>query len=134
MLRIPHSYFESIMQLLKFYFDTHIPKAVATQLRQRGVDVVRCEEVGLATAHDLQHLEYATANGRALVTHDEDFLSLDSAWRADGKEHGGIFYFLPHLQGNVGRIFAELMTYYELVENGGGTVEEDIASHVFYVS
>jgi hypothetical protein len=33
---------------IKFYTDTHIAKAVAVQLRQKGVDIVRCEEVGMA--------------------------------------------------------------------------------------
>jgi predicted nuclease of predicted toxin-antitoxin system len=58
---------------LKFYTDTHIAKAIAVQLRNRGVEVVRCEEVGLAEARDTVHLEYATNHGLAVVTHDDDF-------------------------------------------------------------
>jgi len=33
---------------LQLYTDTHIAKAIAEQLRAHGVDVVRCEEVGMA--------------------------------------------------------------------------------------
>jgi predicted nuclease of predicted toxin-antitoxin system len=58
---------------LRFYFDTHIAKAVATQLRLKGVEVIRCEEVSMAEADDIEHLEYATANRLMLVSHDRDF-------------------------------------------------------------
>ncbi|MBL8164852.1 MAG: DUF5615 family PIN-like protein [Anaerolineae bacterium] len=64
------------MSTVKFYFDTHIPKAVAIQLRARGVIVIRCEEVGLAEVDDTEHLEYATAEGLTLVSHDRDFWDL----------------------------------------------------------
>jgi predicted nuclease of predicted toxin-antitoxin system len=41
------------MDTLKFYMDTHIPKAVAIQLRNKGIDVVRCEDVGLTESDDV---------------------------------------------------------------------------------
>jgi predicted nuclease of predicted toxin-antitoxin system len=40
---------------MKLYADTHIPKQVAIQLRQKGVDIVRCEDIGLAEADDNEH-------------------------------------------------------------------------------
>ena len=49
---------------IAFYTDTHIAKAVALQLRGHGIDVIRCEQVGLADASDVRHLEYATQHGR----------------------------------------------------------------------
>ena len=55
---------------LRFYTDTHIDKQVAIQLRTHGVDVVRCEEVGMAEAEDDAHLIYATQHERALITKD----------------------------------------------------------------
>jgi hypothetical protein len=39
-------------QPLKLFLDTHIDKQVALQLRAKGVDVVRCEEVGMAESSD----------------------------------------------------------------------------------
>jgi hypothetical protein len=38
--------------VIKFYADTHIAKAVAVQLRLRGVDIVRCEEVDMTQVDD----------------------------------------------------------------------------------
>ena len=32
---------------IKFYTDTHIARQVAIQLRAKGIDVVRCEDVGM---------------------------------------------------------------------------------------
>jgi predicted nuclease of predicted toxin-antitoxin system len=62
-----------MVNTLKFYLDTHISKQVALQLRQKGVDVVRCEEVGIAAADDEAHLEYAATEGRILISADQDF-------------------------------------------------------------
>ncbi len=58
---------------IKFYTDTHIARVVATQLRQRSIDVIRCEEVGMALAGDFEHLAYATEQGRSVVTNDQGF-------------------------------------------------------------
>lgn len=38
------------MRLLKFYTDAHIDKQVAIQLPRSRIDVVRCEEAGMAEA------------------------------------------------------------------------------------
>ena len=75
----------------KFYSDKHIPKAVAKQLRSRGVDIVRCEDVGLGDADDLTHLEYATREGCAVITNDTDFIRLhyDSSRHCRSAGSGG---------------------------------------------
>lgn len=113
-------------QKLKFYFDTHIAKAVAVQLRSRGVEVVRCEEVGLAEADDVEHLEYATAHGLTVVTHDLDFPNIHAEWSYQGLRHTGIVKFSRQLHGNVGKLVTELFNWYSLIEEGAGTVEEDV--------
>lgn len=41
---------------LQLYADTNIAKAVTDGLNNRGVDVVRCEDVGMAEAEDSDHL------------------------------------------------------------------------------
>lgn len=120
---------------IKYYLDTHISKAVALQLRSKGVDVVRCEEVGMAEADDLEHLEYATLHGRVVVSHDEDFLRKDKEWKEQGKRHAGIMSNAHNLQGkeHVGRIINELLEYDELIRIGAGTLEEDIANRVIFI-
>ena len=51
---------------VKFYTDAHIPKQVASQLRLRGIAVIRCEEIGLAEADDMEainHIEIRAGRG-----------------------------------------------------------------------
>jgi hypothetical protein len=122
-------------KVLKFYTDKHIPKAVAVQLRVRGIDVVRCEDVGMGDAKDVEHLEYATAEGRAVITRDKDFPRLDTLWRSQGKDHAGIFYCLSPVQGKaaVGKVINGCLEYYELIIGGAGTVEQDIVNQVIFV-
>lgn len=111
---------------LKYYFDTHIPKAVAVQLRQRDIDVVRCEEVGLAEVDDTEHLEYATAQERTLVSNDADFRNLHSMWIGQGMTHAGIMVFNQRFQGDVGKLVRELYEFHTLIEQGIGTLTKDI--------
>jgi len=47
-----------------YHTDEHVPTAVITGLRARGVDVVTSQESGLLAASDEQHLAYAAAEGR----------------------------------------------------------------------
>ena len=57
-----------------FYTDAHIHYAAVKQLRDKGVDIVRCQDVGMDDASDSEHLTYATDQGRVVVTCDKDFL------------------------------------------------------------
>lgn len=119
---------------LKFYTDTHIDKQVAIQLRKHGVDVVRCEEVGMAAASDQEHLEYAAKNGRALITKDDDFIQMHVQWQHEGKDHEGIF-FCPYRDiPAVGLIVRECLYFYEAIEAGAGTIEDDIGNKLYYVT
>jgi predicted nuclease of predicted toxin-antitoxin system len=121
---------------LKFYTDSHIPKAVADQLRARGVDVVRCQDVGMAHADDLPHLEYAAREGRVVVTGDRDFLRLNAEWLAAGREHAGIVYITPETMRHsrkVGILVSELLFFHEAVEGGAATVEQDFRNKVQHI-
>lgn len=42
-------------------------------MRDRGVDIERCEDIRLKDTTDIEHLEYATSNQRTIVTQDADF-------------------------------------------------------------
>lgn len=59
---------------VRFYFDEHIPTAVADALRLRGIDVVRAQDVGLRQASDLEHWKFAEQEQCVIVTKDSDFL------------------------------------------------------------
>jgi hypothetical protein len=56
--------------MLRYYFDEHVSAAIATQLRTRGVDVESAYEAGRAgrKISDIEQLEYATSQGRVLVS------------------------------------------------------------------
>lgn len=97
---------------------------------------MRCEEVGMADASDLAHLEYATKESRVVISQDADFLRLHQNWQAENKSHSGIMYCVPQIQGkqNTGKIIQEVMTYYQLIAEGAGNIETDIANQVFYIS
>ena len=120
---------------LKFYFDTHIARQVAVQLRERGVDVARCEEAGMAEADDEALLNDATQEGRALVSMDEHFQGWHFRWLAAGKPHCGIFKISHDLEGEggIGQIVKELLAYYELVKIGAAILEDDIYQQLFFI-
>jgi len=114
------------MNPLKFYTDTHVPKAVAVQLRAQGIEVIRCEDIGLAEVEDVEHLEYATSQGCTLVSRDLDFVQLHSQWLHDGLRHCGIVLFSHKFQGNVGKLVTELAEWHGLIADSAGTVETDV--------
>lgn len=120
----------------KFYTDKHIPKAVTTQLRLRGVDIIRCEDVGLGDADDVTHLTFATGEERVVITRDTDFTRLHASLQAEGKYHARIMFCSSDIQGEnaVGRIVKEVLMYHELIEGGAGSVEDDIANRLMFVS
>ncbi len=121
---------------LKLYTDKHIPKAVTTQLRRRGIDIVRCEDVGLGDANDFTHLEYAANEGRVIITRDADFTRLHAEWVKTNRTHAGIMFCRSNLQGEdaIGRIVSEVLMYHELIEGGAGSLEADIANRILFVS
>ena len=64
---------------------------LAVDLRGRGYDVVRTEEVGKDTATDEEQLAFATAENRAILTFNiRDFAPLHEAWQAAGRPHAGV--------------------------------------------
>lgn len=65
------------------------PEVVADQ-RRRGRDVTTALEVGLAGRPDEELIEYASREGRVVLTHDRDFASL--WWK---QSPVGIVYLRP---------------------------------------
>jgi hypothetical protein len=57
-----------------FYFDEHIPKAVALGLRIRGVDVITAQEDDRRGIADSLLLDRATELGRPRFSQDSDLL------------------------------------------------------------
>ena len=93
--------------MVAFYFDQHVPAAVARGLRLRGVDIVTAWEDGRSLLEDKLLLERATALDRTLVTQDEDFLAIASEWQSEGRDFAGIVY-AHQLRIGVGRFVADV--------------------------
>lgn len=76
-----------------FHLDEHVPAALAEAVRLRGIDVTTTSDAGLVGAEDRDHLAFAAAAGRVVITQDVDFLKLHAA----GEPHAGIAYCHPRL-------------------------------------
>jgi len=74
---------------VKFLVDAQLPPALAQWLREAGHDVQAVREVGLRDAEDSAIWQYAQAEGRVIVTKDEDF-----AQRAQSPAAGPVIVWL----------------------------------------
>ena len=96
---------------IRYHLDEHVNPAIASGLRRRGIDVSTTLEAGLTSAEDEEHIAYALAESRVIVTHDEDFLKL----AAEGIPHAGIAY--AHQQTrSIGKIIKSLVRLWENFE------------------
>jgi predicted nuclease of predicted toxin-antitoxin system len=92
--------------VIRFHLDESVQVALATALRQRGIDVTTAADAGLVSASDEEQLRFALANDRVVVSYDSDFLHLHQA----GSPHAGIVYCVPgrHEVGYLVRILCLL--------------------------
>jgi hypothetical protein len=120
---------------LSYYLDTHIAKAVAEQLRASGVDVIRCEEVGMADASDEDHLQYATQRNLILVSQDDDFIMLAERWHQVDRSHAGIMKVSHSYRGanQISFIVQQLLFYTEAEQAGAVDYRSEIANQVIYL-
>jgi predicted nuclease of predicted toxin-antitoxin system len=77
---------------IRLYFDEDASaRAVAHNLRVRGVDVITTQEDDRKGISDPEQLEYATHQGRVICTCNiGDFAQLHAEYMAQGKDHAGI--------------------------------------------
>jgi predicted nuclease of predicted toxin-antitoxin system len=94
--------------VILYHLDEHVPRALADGLRRRGIDASPTVEAGLRSATDEEHLAYARAEGRVVVTCDRDFLVLASR----GQFHAGIVYY-PYGRYPVGEVIRRLVRLWE---------------------
>ena len=93
--------------MVAFLFDQHVPAAVANGLRVRGVEVLTAWEDGSSALDDEPLLDRAQVLARVLVTQDEDFLEIASAWQREGREFAGIVY-AHQLRVGIGQFIGDL--------------------------
>lgn len=118
--------------MLRLYTDAHIDRELATQLRQRGIDVLRCEEIGRKHDTDIAHLEFATSDNRSVVTCDRDFAMLHKQWLETQRSHAGIFCIVdnPILIGHLVTTFA---FWNEALLGGAATREDDLYNNLYFI-
>lgn len=92
---------------LRFYMDVHVPWAITTELRLRGIDVLTAQEDGAAKLKDPQLLDRASALGRVLVTQDSGFLREAARRHNQALSFAGIIY-VPQLEVTIGRCVTDL--------------------------
>src|SRR5207245_6321842 len=71
--------------------------AIAEQLRADGHDARAVQEIpDLREIIDVKLLEWAAAEGRALVTENvQDFMPLHNAYVSEGRSHAGLVFSSP---------------------------------------
>lgn len=80
--------------MIHLLLDEMLGSKVAEQLRNRGHDVYCiAEHANLRSITDVDVLELATVEGRALITLNiADFQLLDRQWASQGRTHAGIVF------------------------------------------
>ena len=87
--------------------DVHVPRAVTTALRLRGIDVLTAQEDGSAELDDGPLLKRATELGRILVSQDEDLLREGTRLLNEQREFSGIVY-AHQLRVTIGQMAEDL--------------------------
>lgn len=77
---------------IRLYLDEDsMDKALVQALRARSVDVVTAFESGMIEQADQDHLDFATAQGRVLLSFNVgDFYQLHASYLEKNKSHAGI--------------------------------------------
>jgi Domain of unknown function (DUF5615) len=86
---------------VKVYLDEDLSPTIAVLLRQRGVDATSAHDTGNSQVADRAQLEYATRQGRAIVTRNVvDFLLLARDVVATNTRHAGIILLPSSFRGD----------------------------------
>jgi hypothetical protein len=87
--------------------DVHVPQAITSQLRRRGVDVLTAFEDEAQELTDDKLLERVTQLKRVLFTQDIRFRVLAETWQRQGSPFSGLI-FGHQLGGTIGQFVENL--------------------------
>ena len=78
--------------MIRLYLDEDsMRRSLVRALRVRGVDLITALDVGMIERKDVEHLDYATEQGRVLCSFNVgDYYRLHTDYVAQGKPHAGI--------------------------------------------
>lgn len=108
---------------IRFFFDEHMPAAVAAGLARRGVDVLTVQDAGRRGFDDTEHLQFAVENRRVIVTFDRDFLVLAD----QGLQHAGIVW-CDASKYSIGQLIQSLLLVHAVLS------PQEMVNHVEYLS
>ena len=81
---------------MKYYLDEDISYKVAEILRRQGIDTISVHEVRKVQASDKSQLEFATSQGRIMVTRNrDDYIRLTVQFFNEFRIHHGVL-IIPH--------------------------------------
>jgi hypothetical protein len=106
--------------------DHHVPKAITTALRLRGVDVITAYEDGADQLDDAHLLQRAHELKRALFTQDDDLLEEAAKCRHAGRTISGVIY-AHQLRVTIGVCVQDL----EIIAKSAD--EKDMENQVIYL-
>jgi hypothetical protein len=107
---------------IRFFLDENVHGGTAPGLRARGIDAITVQEAGRAGLPDADQLAFAAADGRVLVTHDQDYLAI----HATGVPHAGIAWCHPDAY-SVGQLIDALAVVH------GAATPDEMLNHVEYL-
>ena len=90
-----------------FYFDQHVPAAIARGLRLRGVSVLTAYQDGHHCSDDEHLFLRATALGKVLFTQDEDLLAIAHPYQTEDRPFAGLVY-AHQMRISIGRSISDL--------------------------
>ena len=93
--------------MTSLYLDVHVPAAIATELRRRGVDVLTAQEDGTTELEDDDLLTRTSSLGRLLFTQDIRFKALAEDWQRSARPFAGLV-FGHQLHGSIGQYIRDL--------------------------
>ncbi len=103
--------------MTRLYLDVHVPWAIASQLRRRGVDVLTACEDDASELSDADLLARSMTLGRLLFTQDIRFKALAEGWQRTGEPFAGLV-FGHQLHGSIGQYVQDLELIAKATEPG----------------
>lgn len=108
------------------YMDIHIPKAITSGLRARGVDILTAQEDNATHLSDTQLLDRCQAYRRVFVTFDKDLLREAARRQKNGIAFAGVIYAHP-LRISVGKCIHDLELIAKIAQ------PEDVENRVIFL-
>lgn len=94
---------------MRLYLDENIPVVLSRILSEEGADCTTARDAGTLSLSDEEHLAFATAAHRVLVTFDcRDFQIIAAHWQQTGQSHAGILLTNAHPLHELHRRFRHL--------------------------